>query len=170
MLSIYSPIRCVGSRRISNVPQQASALLTWTPQTETRYAVWMFSAIYGLHWLHALIMETVQLHMVHVKEILGCRLHCSAPRYQKGDDGKSRSYKERAGSLKLMSRHIYLSVSVYSGNQCDADLLSTYMLALVGIYLGNCLVFFWCRETLVDYITLSTGSQACGHKNHNGVS
>lgn len=38
----------------------------------------------GLNWLHALIMETVQLHMVYVKEILGCCLHCSAPRYQKG--------------------------------------------------------------------------------------
>lgn len=59
-------------------------LLTWILPTEARYVAWMFSAIYGLHWLHALIMETVQLHMVHVKEILGCHLHCSAPRYQKG--------------------------------------------------------------------------------------
>lgn len=58
--------------------------LTWIQQAGTRYVVVMFSAIYGLNWLHALIIQAVHLHMVYVKEILGCCLHCSAPRYQKG--------------------------------------------------------------------------------------
>lgn len=32
----------------------------------------MHGAIYGFPGLHALITEAVQLHMVHVKEILAC--------------------------------------------------------------------------------------------------
>lgn len=109
----------------------------------------MFSAIYGLHWIHVLIMETVQLHMVHVKEMLGRRLHCSAPRYQKGDDGKSWSCKGRADSW---STYIYQrQCTVGTGMEVAFPLPICWHLC--GFILETvhqeetCRNLFWCRDS-----------------------
>lgn len=74
----------------------------------------MWRDIYG--WLCGVITETVQLHMVYVKEILGRGSHCGAPRYREWAEINPGSIKEEwTGSRQLkitVKGRLFISVSV----------------------------------------------------------
>lgn len=112
-------VRSNVSWSVLNIPPQMPVLLTWIPQTETRYVAGGSRPIYGVRWLHALIRENVQLHMVYVKDILGCGWHCIAPRYQKGMMVNPGPIKETATGHRQLKITIKALLFISVREQCE---------------------------------------------------
>lgn len=80
--------------------------------------------------------------LVHVKETLGCCLHCGAPRYRRGTMVNPGRIKEEQ-TAKNHSADVHLLVAVGTGME---DSFFTYTLALVAICSRN----YACRNLFAN--------------------